>query len=99
MPPLLAKIRADTAENDYSADGSACAVGAHRPSVATPVRGLYLAGDSAGGRGIGTELVADSAMECAERILTDLGRPIPTAWGTGRYRQPHLSRLVANTST
>jgi phytoene dehydrogenase-like protein len=72
-------------------------VGTHRPSVATAVRGLYLAGDSAGGRGIGTELAADSAMECAERILTDLGRPTPAAWRSDRYRQPPLSRLLGNT--
>jgi hypothetical protein len=69
----------------------------NRPSVATPVRGLYLAGDGAGGRGIGTELAADSAMECAERILTDLARPIPTAWQKDRHRQPQLSRLIGNT--
>jgi phytoene dehydrogenase-like protein len=71
-------------------------VGPNRPSVATPVRGLYLAGDGAGGRGIGTELAADSAMECAERILTDLARPIPANWGTDRYRHPPLSRLLGN---
>jgi phytoene dehydrogenase-like protein len=72
-------------------------VGANRPSVSTPVRGLYLAGDGAGGRGIGTELAADSAMECAEHILTDLGRPIPTTWRTNRYQQPRLSHLLWNT--
>lgn len=71
-------------------------VGKNRPSVATPVRGLYLAGDSAGGRGIGTELAADSAMECAERILADLGRTIPDAWRTDRYKQPWLTGLAAN---
>jgi prolycopene isomerase len=58
-------------------------VGANRPPVYTPVRGLYLAGCNAGGRGVGTELAAASAMECADRILADLGvelraRPRPS---------------------
>lgn len=35
----------------------------------TPVRGLYLAGDCAGGRGIGTEMAARSGLECADQIL------------------------------
>jgi prolycopene isomerase len=46
-------------------------VGARRPSVRTPVPRLYVAGDAAGGRGVGTELAAASALECAEAILTD----------------------------
>ena len=49
-------------------------VGARRPRVHTPVRGLYLAGCGAGGRGVGTELAASSALECADRILADLDR-------------------------
>ena len=44
-------------------------VGVNRPSITIPIKGLYLAGDGAGGRGVGTELAADSAMECAERAL------------------------------
>lgn len=52
-------------------------VGERRPPVYTPIRGLYLAGCGAGGRGVGTELAAASAMECADRIGADLGRP---AW-------------------
>ena len=47
-------------------------VGRNRPSVATPIEGLYLAGCNAGARGVGTELAATSAMECVDRILTDL---------------------------
>jgi len=43
-------------------------VGAARLPVETPVPGLYLVGDGAGGRGIGTELAAASAMEAVERI-------------------------------
>lgn len=35
----------------------------------TPIAGLYLAGDAAGGRGIGTEMAARSGLECAEKIL------------------------------
>jgi prolycopene isomerase len=50
-------------------------VGRRRPTVHTPVRGLYLAGCNAGARGVGTELAAASAIECVERILADLGRP------------------------
>ena len=38
----------------------------------TPVRGLYLAGDNAGGRGIGTELACQSGMDCADLILSDM---------------------------
>ena len=51
-------------------------VGKKRPPVYTPVRGLYLAGCNAGARGVGTELAAASAMECVDRVLTDLGRDI-----------------------
>ena len=51
-------------------------VGARRPLVHTPVRGLYLAGCNAGARGVGTELAAASALECVDRILVDLGRPL-----------------------
>lgn len=51
-------------------------VGARRPKVYTPIRGLYLAGCNAGGRGVGTELAAQSAMECVDQILADLGRPL-----------------------
>jgi phytoene dehydrogenase-like protein len=43
-------------------------VGRDRLPVVTPVRGLYLCGDGAGGRGIGTELAAVSAMEAADAI-------------------------------
>jgi prolycopene isomerase len=49
-------------------------VGAKRPLVYTPVRGLYLAGCNAGGRGVGTELAAASAIECVDRVLADMGR-------------------------
>jgi prolycopene isomerase len=48
-------------------------VGRSRPAVHTPVRGLYLAGCNAGGRGVGTELAASSAMECVDRVLADFG--------------------------
>jgi phytoene dehydrogenase-like protein len=43
-----------------------------RPSVVTPLKGLYLASAEAGGHGIGTELAADSARELFE-ILTKKG--------------------------
>src|SRR5688572_28346599 len=51
-------------------------VGRRRPSVRTPVRGLYLAGCNAGARGVGTELAASSAMECADAVLRDLDRHV-----------------------
>lgn len=47
-------------------------VGHRRPPVHTPIEGLYLAGCGAGGRGVGTELAASSAMECVDRIVEDL---------------------------
>jgi len=47
-------------------------VGARRPSVRTPLPGVYVAGDGAGGRGVGTELAAASGMECADAVLEDL---------------------------
>lgn len=52
-------------------------VGRRRPSVHTPLRGLYLAGCNAGARGVGTELAAASAIECVDRVLADLGRDLP----------------------
>lgn len=67
-------------------------VGAMRPSVTTPVTGLYIAGCGAGGRGVGAELAADSAMECAERLLTDLGMRLPATWRTPRHQSPSLAR-------
>jgi len=49
-------------------------VGRDRLPVATPVPGLYLCGDGAGGRGIGTELAAASAMEVVAAIAKARGR-------------------------
>lgn len=37
-------------------------VGRKRPSSVTPVQGLYLVGADAGGRGVGTEMAVDSAL-------------------------------------
>jgi prolycopene isomerase len=37
--------------------------------VQTPLAGLVLCGDGAGGRGIGTELAASSAVQAAAAIL------------------------------
>jgi prolycopene isomerase len=37
-------------------------VGKNKPSSVTPVEGLYLVGADAGGRGVGTEMAADSAI-------------------------------------
>jgi phytoene dehydrogenase-like protein len=46
-------------------------VGRDRLPVRTPIRGLYLCGDGAGGRGVGTELAAASGMEAAYSILAE----------------------------
>ncbi len=49
-------------------------VGRFKPDVKAPeVKGLYFAGDTYRGRGIGMEAAADSALRCAARILSDLG--------------------------
>ncbi len=45
--------------------------GRNRPSVRSGLAGLYVAGDAAGGRGVGTELACESAIECAAAILAD----------------------------
>lgn len=45
-------------------------VGRDRLPVTTPVDGLFLCGDGAGGRGIGTELAASSALEAVHAILS-----------------------------
>jgi phytoene dehydrogenase-like protein len=37
-------------------------VGKNRPGNTTPVKGLYLVGADTGGRGVGTEMAADSAL-------------------------------------
>jgi len=46
-------------------------VGVRRPSQRTPVRGLYLAGDGAGARGVGTELACQSGMDCGDLVAQD----------------------------
>ncbi len=43
-------------------------VGDDRLPVTTPIDGLYIVGDGAGGAGIGTELAASSAMEAIDAI-------------------------------
>jgi phytoene dehydrogenase-like protein len=43
--------------------------GKDRPSQKMPIEGLYLVGGDAGGWGIGTELAAKSALECAGKII------------------------------
>ncbi len=47
-------------------------VGEKRHPLRLPLNGLYAAGDCAGGRGIGTELAAESAIECSEAVLMDI---------------------------
>ncbi|MCX5858414.1 MAG: NAD(P)/FAD-dependent oxidoreductase [Proteobacteria bacterium] len=50
-------------------------VGKNRPSIRTPIRGLYFAGDCAGGgHGVGTELDTQSGIECSEIVASDLAQ-------------------------
>lgn len=69
-------------------------VGKKRIPVHTPLRGLYLAGCNAGARGVGTELAAASAMECVDRVLTDLGREL-AAPADRRSPAENAARLIA----
>ncbi len=46
-------------------------VGIRRPSQRTPIQGLYLAGDGAGARGVGTELACQSGMDCGDMVARD----------------------------
>ena len=48
-------------------------VGRDRLAVATPVPGLFLCGDGAGGRGIGIEMAARSGTEAARHMLAHGG--------------------------
>ena len=50
-------------------------VGKSKPDARMPVEGLYLVGCDAGGRGIGTEQAADSALKVAEGIASHRTRP------------------------
>lgn len=43
-------------------------VGAHRPSLETPLKNLWLVGADAGSRGIGTEMASGSALNLADKI-------------------------------
>lgn len=43
-------------------------VGRNRPAQETPVEGLYLVGADAGGRGIGTEMAAESALNLCRML-------------------------------
>jgi prolycopene isomerase len=45
-------------------------VGRDRLPVTTPVDGLYIVGDGAGGRGVGTELAASSACEAVDEMFS-----------------------------
>jgi prolycopene isomerase len=49
-------------------------VGERKPRPRMPIEGLYLVGCDAGGRGIGTEQAADSALKVAEAIVSHLRR-------------------------
>jgi prolycopene isomerase len=49
-------------------------VGRSKPDARMPVQGLYLVGCDAGGRGIGTEQAADSALKVTETISSQRRR-------------------------
>ena len=42
--------------------------------MTTPIPGLYIVGDGAGGRGIGTELAASSAMQAVDAMWEHAAR-------------------------
>jgi len=44
-------------------------VGKNRPKPQTPLHGLWLVGADAGGRGVGTEMAAHSAINVADMII------------------------------
>lgn len=47
-------------------------VGARRHPNVTPVQGLFVAGDCAGAKGIGTELACQSGIDCADLVIQAL---------------------------
>jgi len=47
-------------------------IGRNRPNPRMPIRGLYLVGADAGGRGIGTEMAGESALKVSEMIASDV---------------------------
>jgi prolycopene isomerase len=50
-------------------------VGKDRPSIVTPIDGLFLAGSDVGGRTIGVEMAAQSAISCAAEVERKLKKP------------------------
>ena len=54
-------------------------VGPNRPSPRLPIRGLYCAGADTGGRGVGTEMAAESALMTVEMVKNDLKGLAPEA--------------------
>ncbi|MHB8895448.1 MAG: phytoene desaturase family protein [Candidatus Geothermincolia bacterium] len=51
-------------------------VGTNRPDPRMPVSGLYSVGADAGGRGIGTEMAAESALAVSTMVIDDVGGQI-----------------------
>ena len=47
-------------------------VGKNRPDPRMPIEGLYLVGADAGGRGIGTEMAGDSALNVSTMVIDDV---------------------------
>ena len=50
-------------------------VGKNRPDPGLPVGGLYVVGADAGGRGIGTEMAGESAINVSEMVAANSGEP------------------------
>jgi prolycopene isomerase len=67
--PELGRWMGRTSNAAISGGQSPDQVGGRRLDVRTPVPGLFLCGDGAGGRGVGIELAAVSGAEAAARIL------------------------------
>ncbi len=53
--------------------------GQHKPDPRTPLKGLYIVGCDAGGRGAGTHQAVDSGFNVAAMVAGDLGAPAITA--------------------
>jgi len=47
-------------------------VGKKRPKIITPIKNLYLVGADVGAWGIGTEMAAQSALDCADIVLNKI---------------------------
>lgn len=54
-------------------------VGRDRPSMASPLEGLFYVGGDVAGRGVGVDAVAGSALRCADVVNDWLGETLKVA--------------------